>query len=38
MRKEKWWRKGEKYSKFLPEEYKYSTARFYETGMNNWNL
>jgi putative transposase len=22
----------------LPEEYKYSTARFYETGINNWDF
>ena len=22
----------------LPEEYKYSTARFYETGVNDWGF
>jgi len=22
----------------LPEEYKWSTARFYETGINNWDF
>ena len=22
----------------FPEEYKYSTARFYETGINNWDF
>ena len=22
----------------LPEEYKYSTARFYETGVNDWSI
>jgi hypothetical protein len=22
----------------VPEEYKYSTATFYETGINNWNF